>query len=34
MGVMRPLTATERAAIMRSVDEVYETFTSYVARRP
>lgn len=31
MGVMRPLTATERAAIMRSVDEVYETFTSYVA---
>ena len=31
MGVMRPLTGTERAAIMRSVDEVYETFTSYVA---
>ena len=31
MGVMRPLTATERAAIMRSVDEVYETFTSSVA---
>lgn len=24
MGVMRPLTGTERAAIMRSVDEVYE----------
>ncbi|HJA98742.1 MAG TPA: signal peptide peptidase SppA [Candidatus Alistipes avicola] len=30
-GVMRPLTARERAAIMRGVDKVYETFTSYVA---
>lgn len=30
-GMMRPLTAHERAAIMRGVDHVYETFTSYVA---
>lgn len=30
-GVMRPLTAVERAMIMRGVDQVYETFTSYVA---
>lgn len=31
MGVMRPLTRSERAMIMRGVDEVYDTFTSYVA---
>lgn len=31
MGVMRPLTRPERAMIMRGVDEVYDTFTSYVA---
>lgn len=31
MGAMRPLTPSERAMIMRGVDEVYETFTSYVA---
>lgn len=30
-GVMRPLTAVERAMIMRGVDQVYETFTTYVA---
>ncbi len=28
----RPITATERAAIMRSVDNVYETFTGLVAK--
>ncbi|MDE5707552.1 MAG: signal peptide peptidase SppA [Alistipes sp.] len=31
MGVMRPLTRSERAAIMRGVDEVYDTFTANVA---
>ncbi len=31
MGTMAPLTPLERAAIMRSVDKVYETFTTYVA---
>ncbi len=31
MGTMAPLTSLERAAIMRSVDKVYETFTTYVA---
>ncbi len=31
MGTMTPLTPLERAAIMRSVDKVYETFTTYVA---
>ena len=30
-GSMAPLTPLERAAIMRGVDKVYETFTSYVA---
>ncbi len=28
---MAPLTPLERAAIMRGVDKVYETFTGYVA---
>ena len=31
MGTMTPLTPLERAAIMRGVDKVYETFTGYVA---
>lgn len=30
-GTMAPLTPLERAAIMRGVDKVYETFTGYVA---
>lgn len=31
MGSITPLTAAERAVIMRGVDKVYTTFTSYVA---
>lgn len=31
MGATAPLTPVERAAIMRGVDKVYTTFTSYVA---
>ncbi len=31
MGAIAPLTAVERAAIMRGVDKVYDTFTTYVA---
>lgn len=31
MGTYEPLTPLERASIMRGVDKVYETFTSYVA---
>lgn len=32
MGSLKPLTPLERAAIMRGVDKVYETFTSIVAQ--
>lgn len=32
MGTLKPLTPIERASIMRGVDKVYETFTSYVAQ--
>lgn len=31
MGATSPLTAAERASIMRGVDKVYETFTTHVA---
>lgn len=31
MGTITPLTAAERAVIMRGVDKVYTTFTTYVA---
>ena len=31
MGAVEPLTPLERAAIMRGVDKVYDTFTSHVA---
>ena len=31
MGSLKPLTPLERAAIMRGVDKIYETFTSLVA---
>ncbi|MDE6374475.1 MAG: signal peptide peptidase SppA, partial [Alistipes sp.] len=31
MGTVEPLTPLERAATMRSVDKIYETFTNYVA---
>jgi len=31
MGSIAPLTPAERAAVMRGVDKVYETFTGYVA---
>ncbi len=31
MGATTPLTAAERASVMRGVDKVYTTFTSYVA---
>lgn len=31
MGQTKPLTPAEKASIMRGVDKVYETFTSYVA---
>ena len=32
MGSLKPLTPLERAAIMRGVDKIYETFTSLVAQ--
>lgn len=32
MGEFKPLTPAERACIMRGVDKVYDTFTSYVAK--
>lgn len=32
MGTVAPLTAAERAAVMRGVDRVYETFTGLVAK--
>ncbi len=32
MGAFKPLTPAERAYIMRGVDKVYDTFTSYVAQ--
>ena len=32
MGTVSPLTAAERAAVMRGVDRVYETFTGLVAK--
>jgi len=32
MGIAAPLTAAERASIMRGVDKVYATFTEHVAR--
>lgn len=31
MGATSPLTAAERASIMRGVDKVYTTFTTHVA---
>lgn len=32
MGTLAPLTKVERAAVMRGVDRVYETFTGYVSK--
>ena len=32
MGQMEPLSRTERAAVMRGVDRVYETFTGHVSK--
>jgi len=32
MGGLKPLTPVERAYIMRGVDKIYDTFTSYVAQ--